>query len=376
MPGSEFLGRVKSFGSRRHHHPNRLENVSLNRTPKRSGRGEVVHEQQGDEYLPSSATAATSSHQVSPQPMDRISKSRQHHIRSDHSLSQSAHHGFLDRELIGLALGSPRESSLPALPAAETNNIEKRCQSPTSTSTLQSGSSTSTSILEVEKPSGMKWRNLGGFFGKKASNASTQPSALFYQAEPLDRGGNLQQPPLQEQQQAIQHARSGETTRNRRLWSPESDSSHIVENAPPPSPFVKSDECGSGDHRKKRSLRKRLGKIQIASSSNLTVSPLALVSHELQGREEKNPTLPPKDRATMEEPATLKLHGGSLLEVEIPSIQLERFSIMFDNLLHPQPQVTLMAHRGRQRAKLGTADDAGTNKVGEQHPVAGLVFTV
>ena len=372
MPGSEFLGRAKSFGSRRHHHPNRPENLSLNRMPKWSGRNEVVHEQQGDEYLPSSATAATSSHQVSPQTMDRIPKSRQHRVRSDHSLCQSAHHGFLDMELIGLALGSPRESPLPALPPAETTNLETRCQSPKSTSTLQSGSNTTTSIFEVEKPSGMKWRNLGGFLGKKASNASTQ----LYPVEPLDRGGYLQQPPLQEQQQAIQYARSGETTKNRRLWSPESDSSYIVQNAPPSSPFVKSDEGGSGDHRKERSLRKRLGKVQIASSSNPTVSPLALVSQKLQEREEKNQTLPPKDRATIEEPATLKLHGGSLLEVDIPNIQLERFSIMFGNLLHPQPQATLMAHRGRQRAKLGTADNAGTNKVGEKRPVSALVFKV
>ena len=78
----------------------------------------------------------------------------------------------------------------------------------------------------------------------------------------------------------------------------------------------------------------------------------------------------------MEEPATLKLHGGSLLEVEIPTIQLERFSIMFDNLLHPQPQARLSAHREIQRAEPGTADDAALNTVGAQHPVAALVFKV
>ena len=367
MPRSEFLGRAKSFGSRRQHRPNQLENVSMNKTQKGSGFEQFVHEQQLAKYLPSSATAATSNYQISPRSIDRNAKSRQHYVRSDHSPSQS---GFLDRDLIGLALGSPRESPLPASPPAETNSIGKP---PRSTSTLQSGSNTSTSILEVEKPSGTKRRNFGRFFGKIASSVNTPPSTLFYQAEPLDRGGNLQQPPLQEQQQPIQHARSRKTTKNHRLWSPESDSSDMVENVHPHSPSVKSDKGGSGDHREKRRLRKTLGKLQTEPYSNLTVSPLALASHKLQ---EKNPTPPPENRATREEPATLKLHGESLLEVEIPSIQLERFSIMFDNVLHPQPQATLLAHRGRQRAGFGTADDAGPNRVGEQHPVAALIFKV
>ena len=375
MPGSEFLGRAKSFGSRRHHQPNRLENVSVSRTQKGSGHGEVVHEQQRVEYLPSSATAATSHYQVSPQSMDRSSKSKQHHGRSDHSPSQPTHHDFLDRELIGLALGSPRESPLSALPTGETNNIEKRYQSPPSTSTLRSGSNTSASKLEVEKSSGTKWRNLGVFFGKKASSASTSPSALFYEAEPLGGGGSLQQLHQQEQQQHRQHAQSREMTKNGRLWSHESDF-YMEENGPPQSPSMKSDKGGNGDHRRMRSLRKRLGKVQIEPSSNRTISPSALVSHKLQEGGEKHLKHPPKDRATMEEPATLKLHGGSLLEVEIPTIQLERFSIMFDNLLNPQPQARLLAHRGMQRAEPGTADDADPNKVGAQHPVAALVFKV
>ena len=370
MPRSEFLGRAKSFGSTRQHHPNQLKNISVNRTQKGLGPGEVAGQQQRAECLPSSATA-TSHYQISPQFMDCTPKSRQHQVRSDHSSSQSSHHGFPDRELIGLALGSPRESLLPALPPAETNNIGKRCQSPTSISTLQSGSGTSASILEVEKPSGMKWRNLGGFFGKKASNANTSPSALFYQAERLDLGGRSQQPPLQEQQQV----RSHETTQPDCIWSPETDSADMVERAPSNSPSVKSDKGGSRDHRKKRSLRKRLGKLQTESSSNLRASPLALMSQKPQERVDKKSAPPPKD-STMEEPATLELHGGSLLEVEIPSIQLERFSIMFDNLLHQQPQAALLSHQGRPWAEFGTADDAGPNKVGEQHSVAALLSKV
>ncbi|KAL8792817.1 MAG: hypothetical protein Q9195_004546 [Heterodermia aff. obscurata] len=376
MPGSEFLGRAKSFGSRRQHHPNQLESVSVNRMQKESGREEVFHEPQRAEFLLSSTTAATSNDPDSPQHMDCSSKSKQHQVPSGHSPSQSAHYGFLDRDLIGLALGSPRQSSLPPFPPAEGSNIGKHCQSPTSISTLQSGRNTSSSKMEVEKPSGTKRRNLGGFFGKKASNANASLSVLFYQAEQFDREGGSQQPPLQEQQQPTQHARLREMTKNGRLWSPEPDSSRMVENAPPHSLSVISDKGGSGDHRKKRSLRKRLGKVQIEPSSNLTVSPLAFLDHKLYDREEQTSTSPPKVRAPMEEPATLKSHGEPLLEVDIPSIQLERFSVMFDNLLHPQTQVTLLAHRERQRAEVETADDDGSNNVGEQLPLAALVFKV
>lgn len=375
MPGNELLGRARSFGLRRQHHHNQLESVSVNRTQKGSGHGEIVHEQHRAEYLPASSTAR-SNYPVSPQSMDHSPISMQHQARSDYSTNQSARHGFIDREMIGLALGSPRDSPLLALPPAETNNIEKGCQSPTWISTFKSGSNTDTSIMEVEKPSGTKWRNLGGLFGKKTADTNTSPSVLFYQAEPLDRGGRVQQPPLQEQQQPIQHAQSRETTKARCLWSPESDSSYMVESAPPHSLSVKSDKGGSGDRRKKRSLRKRLGKVQIEPSSNMTFSPLALMSHKLQEREETSPMPPPKDRAIMEEPATLKLHGGSLLEVEIPSIQLERFSIMFDDLLHPQPQAAMLVHRGRQRPELGIADDDGPNQVGVQYPVAALILKV
>ena len=307
--------------------------------------------------------------------MDRSAKSRRHHVRSDHSPSQSTRHGFRDsRELIGLALGSPPESPLLALLPTDTGNFGKRYQSPRSISDLQSGSNTSTSILEVEKSSGTKWRKLGGIFGKKASKADTSPSALFYQAEPLDQGGNLQQPPPPEQQKSTQDARSRETTKDGRLWNPVSDSSGMVKNAPPRSPPVKSNKGGSGDYGEKRSLRKRLGKLQLELSSNLTVSPLAVVSHKPLEREEKNQTPPPK--ITREAATTLELGGGSLLEVEIPSIQLERFSIMFENLLHPRPQATPLAHRERQRADFGTAGNAGPNKVSGQRPVTALIFKV
>ena len=176
MPRSELLVRAKSFGSGKQHRPNQLENVSMNKTQKGSGFEGFVHEQQLAKYLPSSATAATSNYQISLQSIDRNAKSRQHHLRSDHSPSQSAYHGFLDRDLIGLALGSPRESPLPALPPTETNNIGKRRQSPRSTSTSQSGSNTSTSILEVEKPSGTKRRNFGKFFEKIASLQREHPT--------------------------------------------------------------------------------------------------------------------------------------------------------------------------------------------------------
>lgn len=353
MPGSEFLARAKPFGSRRHQHPGQLEIGSQGSTQNGSVQTQVSYEQQRIGSSASSAIQAVTVHQASPQSTYRSPSIKRPCGQSNDSTSQSHHYGSLEREKIGLAIGSPRESTLPALPSAEMHDSRKGCQSPESVSTVQSESITTTDRPGNERLKGARWKNLGGLFGKRVLNTAS-PSVPFYQVEPSVQGDMQQQRPF-EQQQHTPHTRSRQTAETRRYLSPGLHSSHKTEQVPRNPSTVESRKVEVVAPRRKLSLRKMLGEKQMEPSPK-TLPRLGTAPREEGGM--KSPTPSPMDNHNRNEPATLKLNGGSLLEVDIPSVQLERFSIMFENLLQPQTQATLSTRAKGQLEELRPTDGA------------------
>lgn len=337
MPGMESHVRAKSFGSGRRRQPSHLHIVPSHTAQDGSSYWKMSYERQRSGFPGHSTATALSNQRILLQPTNRSTSSNQNSCQSNDSAYQSKDYDSLDNKMIGIALGSPSESPLPASPSAGTDDSLSCYQSPASVSTVQSRSIASTDKLESEKPRGTNWETLGGLLGKKVHNVTTAPLP-FYQAKPYPQGEHLQR-------ENPQVPQSCEATKTRRYLGPGYTSPYRYKNPSRPSPTVEPFKAKDGGPRRKRSLRKILGEKNKAPSSNPTY-PQSRMGALLEEGSEESPAPPPKDNTTIREPVIVKLNGGSLLEVEIPSVQLERFSIMFENLLQPQPQAVLFA-RGR-----------------------------
>ena len=352
MSGNDILGRTRSLGSRRQRHPGQLGLISSNGTQNTSDHARIGVGEKRSEKSPTRVAVTTAHHQLSPPYTDLVSRSREATNQGKTSHNQSDGYSSLDAEMIGLALGSPRQSPRPVV--TETDDLRSTCKSPESMSTVQSGSNTSTSLPEKERSKRTKWKNLGNFFGRKAVDASL-PSAPFYQVELSvqedslhqlhKRGGSHQVQPNYDIRPRFDFLSSEQRVSNGPLPS----GSHVSEARIP---------------QRKRSFRKR----RIEKHTEASFRPAILRSRTAPREgEEKGPMPLPANSITIADPATLRTNGGSLLEVAIPCVKLERYSIMFSNLLHPQPQSSLSTHGQGSLEGSGPADDAdekvGLNRV-------------
>ena len=337
MPGRESHVRAESFASRRRHQPSHLLIVPSHIAQDGSGCRPTSYERQRPFFPGHSTATALSNPGILLQPTNRSTSSDQKSCPSNDSACQSRDYNSLDNEMIGIALGSPSESPLPSLPSAGPDDSSRCYQSPASVFTVQSGSVASTNKPESGKPRGTNWKTLGGLLGKKVHNFTTPPLP-FYQAKPFPQGDHLQQ-------KYSQVPQSCEATKTSPYLGPDYTKHNHCKNPSRPSPTVEPFKAKDGGPRRKRSLRKMLGEKNKAPSSSPTY-PQSRMGPLLEEGSEESPAPSPKDKFTIREPVIVKLNGGSLLEVEIPSVQLERFSIMFETLLQPQQQAVLFA-RGR-----------------------------
>lgn len=328
MPGNEFLGRTRSLGSRRQRHPGQLGLISSNSIQKSPGHAGLGFGGKRKETSPARVAVATADHQLFPPYTDRTSCTREPSSQGKSNRNQSDGYSSLDAEMIGLAFGSPRES--PMLVVTEAEDSRSTCKSPESMSTVQSGSNTSTSLPEKERSKRMKWKNLGNLFGKKAVDASSL-SAPFYQVELPVR----EDTPHQLQTRYGSHEVQPPYDLRPRFNFPPSEQQAPNVPFPAGSPVLVAI-----NPRRKPSFRKKLSEKHAATSFR----PAILRSRTMPIGDERSPMRPPRDGITPAEPALLRTNGGPLLEVDIPSEKLERYSIMFSSLLHPQPQSSLSTH--------------------------------
>ncbi|MCJ1472673.1 hypothetical protein MMC13_001322 [Lambiella insularis] len=224
---------------------------------------------------------------------------------------------------IGMALGSPSQ-----IPASFTAN---KIQDSTSTlipaistykEQIPSELSAHRTMEEGIKQKG-RWKMFGGIFGKKMASTPTSPASSFY---------NLQYP------------------------TPD------IVNVDPKSPRTQKalGEKGSGTREQQLALQRDLDQVRAATRKKVlskkqkrevkpdTFRSRAIpFSHDGSG----SPVPPPKD-----ERGGVQLDTKpTMLRVDIPDVSMDRYSIMFSQVLKPE-QPSLMVRRQAQLGRLKTVD--------------------
>ena len=241
---------------------------------------------------------------------------------------------------IGVALGSPSQSPWTyGDPPGSSSSFETRGPSPLSTSVP----SPNLALDEGLRDRG-KWKMFGGLFAKKPTSNPATPGTPFYKA---------QYPASAHQTQRPQVASSAAHPRHRRVTSRSLDNIH-------------SSTAG-------KSVSTAWTPVQLPRKSSMQQQkPFAPPITQI-----RSPTPPPKDYPAKKAPSQFDSKAApfptprseitdsgtsaikpetkpSLLEIDIPSVQMERYSIMFSDVL--KPRQSLLARRQAQLPQLKVLD--------------------
>ena len=338
MPAVGRLGRTRSL--RREREESALRGSTDLASPKDTRHKEVPYEWRRMASPPISGGIARFHQLESPDALNSPGPKQQGSTGSYFfsSPGSSISYGSLDAELIGLACGSPHESPLPPLPPED--GLPKQmgnCRSPGSIPTAEIGHTRSVSEAKLDKSRTIKWRSLGGLLGKK--NATSAGEAPI-QSPPSSSDEDFEQD--HQRQPTVERVRSHEDSS---ALSPGSSASlsQQIKTSQIRSP---TDELQQG----KRLIRKNSAIREYGSSVKAVARPTkpgSLHSQMCSTAEQRDhsPIPLPTDVEVKPSVAALPTSGGSLLQVEIPSIQLERYSVMFENVLKGPPPSSLLARR-------------------------------
>ncbi|KAK2808483.1 hypothetical protein FQN50_004691 [Emmonsiellopsis sp. PD_5] len=173
---------------------------------------------------------------------------------------------------------------------------------------------------EKSKPKPSKWKKIGGLF--KSKNLPPPPNEPFYQ---LDQ-------PAASHRDRITPPASHETSHAPPPW----------DNVPPQSSKVEDDDAKLA----KRKMSKKAAKH--------SESPKHRKKPVREAEDIQRPsTSAADDPASSESPSLV----APYLSVDIPDVQMERYSVMFGSLLGKPPSSTLLARRSKVLDKLKTYDE-------------------
>ena len=244
-----------------------------------------------------------------------------------------------DEIVIGLALGSPGHPplqpddqdvdvpgsfSLPRYPSSQLGTVSK----------VGTGGSAITR-------KGSKWKSFGSLFGRKNSSAQAPQVSPFYQLDHAHQQGpvrqHINQDHLETKALRRKRADSARTMQGKR------GRANTLQNTP------KSESNGL----LRRNSSRRKGLLRRRKTDADELMPEMRVSHSARSAHAAAETLEPPTPPTK----TLRPHGGpSLLQVQIPNIELERYSVMFGDVLDPKPrqkpQPSLLSRRQGQLEEL------------------------
>ena len=224
-----------------------------------------------------------------------------------------------DDIIIGLALGSPGQTPPPPMPWDDKdvgvsrdvdvsyirNSPERRQVDLGTVTEIGSGG-------QHARKKGNRWRSLGGIFGKRDSGSRVQEAPPFYQLDKVPEQQSVNSPFTQDHSEA-------KTLRRKRA-----DSSRSKTEMDSSQSTTKGNYNGllRRNSSRKKGLRQRKfeeTKPEVYRQHN------KLPTHA----EVENPEPPP---------AVLRRPMASLLQVEIPNVELDRYSVMFGDLLNSKPQ--------------------------------------
>ncbi|KAL8694648.1 MAG: hypothetical protein Q9218_000743 [Villophora microphyllina] len=222
--------------------------------------------------------------------------------------------------MIGVALGSPGHSPLPSLPPDEASWT---CVSPDQKTQASSRSSDKDAL----RSTGSRWRTLGGLLGKRSGSGQQSTTA----SRDPDYSPRMTRP-QGVYDQALRNAQSTTKPKVKTSITAQSQNHHSWEWIGPahlPVPEI----CEKKNYLlRKTSLRRNHLTRKQTQDGETTGMPRTREQHPVNsksgavGEKEGNNALQPKGQL------------GSLLQVEIPNIELERYSVMFSSLLQPSQQ--------------------------------------
>ena len=241
-----------------------------------------------------------------------------------------------DEVVIGLALGSPSQSPIMQSPDNRHVDFSCVCNAPDNRASTFGYMSEIDSGVGGIKRKGSKWKTLGSFFGRRQSPFASH----VYQVD------HEQQPELAKQLITQDHSKT-KVFRRRRAITRHGGKAHQVDSLT----GLTGEESNSLLRRtslRRRGLRRRKVEEpqpemqQIPTKYTGHAAPENLDLH----RENQTPT-----------------PGSSLLQIEIPCTELERYSVMFGDVLKPpgrqsKPQPSLLARRQAHLEDLKTVADS------------------
>ena len=224
--------------------------------------------------------------------------------------------------MIGVALGSPGKSPLPPFPP------EDSIPWTTTNAKLQDHISPRPNDQQGQYSKASRWKTFGGFFGKRSGLNQASPAASSHpfanRASPLGPHGDrdTSESPKSSVQSslerhAILHTESG-----------------------PPRDWIGPSQLPSPPDRERRTLRKKpsLRRDQFAQKQKRDVrKPSVPKADSSMAALESSPKSLPKD-APLGSGVRQARAKASLLQVDIPDVEFERYSVMFSSLLQPCPQ--------------------------------------
>lgn len=235
--------------------------------------------------------------------------------------------------------------------------FSSEAKSSDSTSAASECSYVKPAITDSEKPKLTKWKSLGGLFGKKTT---ATPGAPLYRVQPVSSEESSEQGRLRQFTLGLVEANEDQVARAQRTpvlpsqqWKKASLHYPVAQ--------IKADDGFLDD---------QSGTIELRYEAKLAVNPTRPVSRRSQTcpvaeRPDRSPIPPPKDLNVKPNIAALQLVGGSLLEVEIPSIHLERYSVMFEGLLQRR-SASLSTRRQTQAENVRPLEESVERASGEQ----------
>ncbi|KAL8865757.1 MAG: hypothetical protein Q9174_006713, partial [Haloplaca sp. 1 TL-2023] len=246
------------------------------------------------------------------------------------------HISQLPDSMIGVALGSPGQSPLPVLPDGKASYANR---SPN----LQTRSTNYPPSQHTPQPRGGRWKGFGGFFGKKSGLGQQLPTSSpqnMHASPPRSGGFNDYHKPRTPRasptpSDTIATALPGGQSGPPREWIG-------------PAHLPQPEAQGKRNVLRKTSLRrnhlaKRANNLADAYAtkpkSQFRPHNVDIGSVARDGRREDGLNQQP-------------LSGGSLLQVDIPNIELERYSVMFSSVLVPSPQSSRQPSPNRQSSLL------------------------
>lgn len=257
--------------------------------------------------------------------------------QSPHPLGWLGSRPHSDEIVIGLALGSPRQSPLPGRPPDDRDvDVSYVCSSP------ENPSSTVGNVCEIgsggkdSKRKVGRWKSLGSLFGRREVR-STSP---FYQLDQRQR-------PEPAKQTLTQDYLKTNALRRKRADSTHGNKAHQVD-SPTGVPREESNGLLRRNSSRRRGLRRKvedpppeMQSLPAKFTANAKTENL-----DFQGEQQGS-----------------QMPGPSLLHVEIPCVELERYSVMFGDVLEPQVQQTksqpsLLARRQVHMEEVRTVTDS------------------